>query len=68
MCFHKQKQQITWQNTLRQHMHMTRAVHLHRYVMSTVLLLCPITSMTHPLSCQCSNRAGDKQSFLRILF
>ena len=52
--FIKKKQQLTQQNARQQHVHMTRSVHLHKHDMLTVpltvLLHCPITSMTCTLS------------------
>ena len=49
----------------KQHTHMTHSVHLHRHDMLTgpltVLLHCPITSMTLTLSNLCQNQAGDNQ-------
>ena len=69
--FIRKKQQLTRRNKRQQRAHMTRSVHLHRYNVSTdpltVLLHCPITSMTRTLSYQCSNRAGDNKSRSRIL-
>ena len=50
----KKQQQLTRRNARQQRAHMTRSVHLHRHdvltVPSTVLLHCPITSMTRTLS------------------
>ena len=52
-------------------MHMTHSVHLHRHeilsVPITVQLHCPITSMMHKLSNQCSIWADGNQYYLRIL-
>ena len=64
----KKKKQLTWRNARQQCTLMTRTVHLHRRDVSTVLLHCPVTSMTHTQSYECSNRAGDNQSRSRILF
>ena len=51
--------------------HITRSLHFHRHdvliVPLTVLLQCPITSMTRTLSYKCSNRAGDNQSRSKFL-
>ena len=51
--------------------HITRSFHFHRHdvliVPLTVLLQCPITSMTRTLSYKCSNRAGDNQSRSKFL-
>ena len=65
------KNQLTWQN-VRQVCAHDMFCYLHRYDMLTVpltiLLHCPITSMTQTLSYQCSNQAGDNQSHSRNLF
>ena len=62
---------LTLPNVRQQCAHMTYSVHLHRQdvltVPLTVLLHCPITSMTCTLSYHYSNWAGDDQSHSRIL-
>ena len=69
--FIKIKPQLSWQNTRQKLAHMTLSVHLHRHDMLhgplTVLLHCPITSMTRTVSYSCSNQACDSQSRSRIL-
>ena len=61
--YDKTKTSIYLDEMLDKSAHTMRSVHLHKHdvltVPLTVLLYCPIISMTCTLSYQCSNRAGE---------